>query len=200
MPETPITYTNTTENDSDYYPGEDFSSSSESENEITSNKNKKNIIYTRKNDTIDKVCDLLTEINTLKYKLTKVEEDRDNLEEKLRMTIMELNTKNVSEIDTKKTLAIMKTDISKYRERIINIRNKALYRKHQVYILYVFLIISIVENIYHGFSEMVFSNVIKPTLYHIFYSKRIEVSVLKNLILCTCAIIAVFQYKNIPKK
>ena len=194
--------------DSDYYPGayssdndddDSYNTSTESVNANKNSKNKKNIIYTRKNDTIDKVCDLLTEINNLKFKLTKMEEDRDSLEEKLRLTIMELNTKNVLEVDMIKKMTIMKSENSNYRARIINIRNKALYRKHQVYTLTVLLLISFIENIYNGFLELIFNNILKPILYHAFYSKKIEISVLKNLLLCSGIVIVIFHYKNISK-
>ncbi len=139
-------------------------------------------IITQKNDTFDKLCKFLIKINELEKKLNKITNDRDKLEEKLRLTQLELNNKKISLEEIEKKNKILQESIDKYIERVITVRNKALYRKTQVYLLVIISFFSILENIYNGIINIILNFIITSTKFIIF-NDMYEIIIIKNTLI-----------------
>jgi hypothetical protein len=153
----------------------------------------KEIIYSKSDKTIEKICIFLEKINNLEKRIDIITTDRDKLEEKLRMTLLNLNNKILENKIKDKEISELKEENKKFRERILNIRSKALKRKKQVYILAVLILISIVENIYHGFLYKFTTKLLIPSIKTILSTTDYEVIFIRNIILTILIIYYVCQ-------
>jgi hypothetical protein len=153
----------------------------------------KEIIYSKNDKTIDKICQFLERINNLEKRIDIITTDRDKLEEKLRMTILNLNNQILENKIKANEISDLKEENKKFRERILNIRSKALKRKKQVYILAVLILISIVENIYHGFLYKITTKLLIPSIKTILSTTDYEVIFIRNIILTILIIYYVCQ-------
>ncbi len=177
--------------DSDFM-GEPMSSDSDSISSVLNDERYTKKIITKKNETFDKICDFMIKINELEKKNLQIENEYDKLEEKLRMTIIQLNNKNISieelEIENNKLKEISK----KHIERIMNIRKRALFRKKQVYILYTLLLLSLTENFYHGSTKFLYTLVLSFLRFLVF-TNIYEIIILKNSIIIGLIIYSIYN-------
>jgi hypothetical protein len=147
------------------------------------NENVTKIIHSKTDETIDKICYLLEKINYLEKKNETITNDRDKLEEKIRMTVLTLNNQILENQVKNNEISKLKEENKKFRERILNIRSKALKRKRQVMILAVLILISIVENLYNGVLYKITTKIIIPASKALVTTTNYEIIIIRNIFL-----------------
>lgn len=153
------------------------------------------IVHSEKNETVDKVCDLLANNSALKNKINSLIKERDHLEEHLRKNIMEFNTKLIEFDNLKEENDKNSKEIMQLKNRIVNIRNKCLQRKRQVYALAILFNMSIVHILFPNFLYVSIMYYLIPAINVLLYSNNLIW--VKNIIVVLTFIYALSSYINL---
>ena len=173
----------------------EYNSDDEEKDETNIDDNVRNtVIHSSKNETIDKIVELLTKNSDLKCKVLTLTNERDNLEEHLRKTILEYQTKNVLFEDLEKENKKHKEEIVKYTERIVKVRNKCLLRKKQFYTTSTVLLFSIFEHIFPKYMKNILLSKIIPLFNYILYSDTVVLTIVKNIIIISLISTIIIKY------
>jgi hypothetical protein len=154
------------------------------------------IITTRSetfNTLFNKVSEQNQKIKNLEKNLVSIIDERDRLEEQVRVAQLALNNKNLEIMDLEKNNKLIQKNVEKLTERVLFVRNRALYRKKQVYFLLLGFLISILQNIYKDTLKQIYYTFI-VIFELLIFSDMYEMMLIKNTLICAY-IIYIICYK-----